>query len=113
MAKKEITAYRYDFRNLPDENVAILLLFNNNDLLCMAAFIDEDKQELPPPHEGANGVVFVSYRYKWLSNIVDMLRNEKPVFFDWNRQEQLAFITTSEEPVGEEEYKSFWKHLFG
>lgn len=113
MAKTEITGYKYDFRNTADENVAIVLLLNKDQLVSMLAFIDNDKQELPPPREGLNGVVYVSYRYKWLNDIIDMLRNEEPVFFIWHRADQNAVITTEEEPIGEEERKSFFKQLFG
>jgi len=113
MARTKITGYQYDFRNTAAENVAIIMLTNKDKLVSMLAFIDHDKQELPPPREGLNGVVYVSYRYKWLSDIIDMLRNEKPVYFSWSRAEQNAIITTGEEPIGEEEYKGFLKRLFG
>ncbi len=42
-----------------------------------------------------------------------MLRNEAPVYFAWSSEAQVARITTEEEPIGEEEYKSFWQLLFG
>jgi len=112
MAKTEITGYQYDFRNTAGENVAILLLLNDDDLISMVAFIDSE-EELPPPREGLNGVVFITFRYKWLSDIIDMLRNEEPVYFSWNRETENAWITTEEEPVGEEEYKGLFKYLFG
>jgi hypothetical protein len=113
MAKTEITKYKYDFRNTPGEKVAILLLLNGNDLLSMVAFIDNDEQELPPPRESLNGIVHISYRYKWLKDIIDMLRKEEPVYFVWNANEQVALITTEEEPTGEEERKSLLKYIFG
>jgi len=34
-----------------------------------------------------------------------MLRNEKPVMFNWSADHQSAQITTGKEPVGEEEGK--------
>ena len=113
MARTEITGYQYDFRNTADENVAIVLLLNNDDLLCMAAFVDNDEQELPPPREHINGMIYVSYRYKWLRDIIDMLRNEEPVYFSWSRNSQQAIISTEKEPVGEEEHKGLLKFLFG
>jgi len=112
MAKTEITTYQYNFRNVPGENLAIVLLLNEDKLLCMAAFIDNENQELPAPREGLNGVVYVSYRYKWLKDFIDMLRNEEPVYFNWHRDDSVAFITTEKETVGEEEYKSFFRQLF-
>lgn len=113
MARTKITSYLYDFRNMPDDKVAILMLLNNNDLLCMAAFIDDDETPLPAPVEGLNGVAYVSYRYKWLRDILDMLRNEEPVYFIWNSNDQYAVITTEKEPIGEEERKGLLSYLFG
>jgi hypothetical protein len=34
---------------------------------------------------------------------IDILRNEKPLFFFYNLDTNKAYITTSDEPVGEEE----------
>lgn len=113
MARTEITRYKYDFRNTAEENVAIVLLLNNDDLICMAAFIDNDAQELPPPREALNGVIYVTYRYKWLKDLVDMLRNEEPVYFSYSRESQVAIISTEQEAIGEEERKGLLKYLFG
>ena len=113
MAKTEITSYKYDFRNLASANIAFMVLMNRDKMVSMLAFIDNDEQELPPPSEHINGVIHLAYRFNWLSDILDMLRNEKPVYFSWSRAEQNAIIATEEEPIGEEEYKSFLKRLFG
>lgn len=34
---------------------------------------------------------------------VDLLRNEKPVFFQWNETTKGAFLATGNEPIGEDE----------
>lgn len=34
---------------------------------------------------------------------IDILRNEKPLYFYYNLDDNLSYITTSDEPVGEEE----------
>ena len=36
------------------------------------------------------------------SYVIDMLRNEKPVYVHW-REPNTAYISTSREPIGEEE----------
>jgi hypothetical protein len=46
---------------------------------------------------------YVSYRYSQLSNIVDLLRNEKPIKFFFRDDTMAAYLTTASEPVGEEE----------
>jgi len=45
--------------------------------------------------------IFVPYeRY---SAFIDILRNEKPLFFYYNLTNNVSYITTSDEPVGEGE----------
>ena len=70
----------------------------------MAAFV-ERTTPLPGPRQGLNGTVFLSLHRSDLSSVVDMLRNEKPVMFNWSADNQSAQITTGREPVGEEEGK--------
>ena len=36
-------------------------------------------------------------------NIVDLLRHEKPVFFQWNESSKRAMLSTGKESVGEDE----------
>lgn len=37
------------------------------------------------------------------ADFIDILRNEKPVYFHWNDDSKGVFLATGEEPVGEEE----------
>lgn len=111
--KTHIDHYQYEFRSAGTENVAILYLFNDeNTLLAIAAFVDGD-EPLPGPKESTSGTVTLTWRRSDLPAVIDMLRNEAPVYFTWSSEAQVARITTEEEPVGEEEYKSFWQLLFG
>jgi hypothetical protein len=97
-----ITKYQYEFRSINGENAAFLYLFDDSKLLCMAAFV-ERTCPLPGPRESINGVVFLSFYRSDLDGIIDMLRNEKPVMFNWSSENHIAQITTGPEPVGEEE----------
>jgi len=99
----EVTNYQYEFRAMNAENAAFLYLYDaQNKLLCMAAFVDRTGP-LPGPRQGINGTVFLSFHRSDLSSFTDMLRNEKPVMFNWSADNQSAQITTGKEPVGEEE----------
>lgn len=99
----EVTNYQYEFRAMNGENAAFLYLFDaQNKLLCMAAFV-ERTGVLPGPRQGLNGTVFLSFHRSDLPSVTDMLRNEKPVMFNWSAENQSAQITTGKEPVGEEE----------
>src|SRR5512145_562527 len=98
-----VTNYQYEFRAMDGENAAFLYLFDaENKLLCMAAFV-ERTGVLPGPRQGLNGTVFLSFHRDDLQSVIDMLRNEKPVMFNWSAENQSAQITTGKEPVGEEE----------
>src|SRR5512145_1504379 len=100
-----VTNYQYEFRAMDGENAAFLYLFDaQNKLLCMAAFV-ERTGPLPDPRQGLNGTVFLSFHRSDLLSVTDMLRNEKPVMFNWSADNQSAQITTGKEPVGEEEGK--------
>jgi hypothetical protein len=99
----EVTNYQYEFRDINGENAAFLYLFDaQNKLLCMAAFVERTGR-LPGPRQSLSGTVFLSLYRSDLSSVIDMLRNEKPVMFNWSADHSSAQITTGKEPVGEEE----------
>lgn len=100
-----VTNYQYEFRAMDGENASFLYLFDEqNKLICMAAFV-ERTGPLPGPRQSLNGTVFLSFHRQDFAPIIDMLRNEKPVIFNWSEDNQSAQITTGREPVGEEEDK--------
>lgn len=62
---------------------------------------------LPPnsktTHVSGKPMFYVSYRYAQLANVLDLLRNEKPIKFFFRDDNLASYITTSDEPVGEGE----------
>lgn len=88
-----ITDYKYEFRVSSRENTVVLYLFSENRLVCMVTFIDNN-DPLPPPKEQAAGHVTLVYRHSWLSDIMSMLRDEKPVHFIWSKETQMAKLTS-------------------
>jgi hypothetical protein len=98
-----VTNYKYEFRRAGAENVALVDLEADGQLVCRVALIEGD-EPLPPPQENVAGWVAVALRSSQLHDLVDMLRNEKPVYFTWTGDPGgVARITTQEEPIGEEE----------
>ena len=49
------------------------------------------------------GVYIVNFSYTQFQGIVDMLRYEKPVYLHYNSDKKLGYLSTVDEPVGEEE----------
>jgi hypothetical protein len=66
-----------------------------------------DGTALPPnsktTHISGKPIYYASYRYSQLGNTIDLLRNEKPIWFFFRDDTMAAYLTTSSEPVGEEE----------
>lgn len=87
-----ITDYKYEFRASSRENTVVLYLFSENRLVCMVAFVDNN-DPLPPPKEHAAGHIAIVYHYNWLSDVMSMLRDEKPVYFIWTKETQMAKLT--------------------
>ncbi len=61
-----------------------------------------------PPNsrsENADGsrLYMLSYRYDQLANAIDILRNEKPIFFKYDEEAATGYLATTDEPVGEGE----------
>lgn len=54
-------------------------------------------------HRTGKPLYYVNYRYAQFGNVVDILRNEKPIRFFFRDDTMAAYITTAKEPVGEEE----------
>jgi len=104
--------YKYEFRSIGIERIAVVYLFSDDDLLCMAVFVDND-EPLTPPTESLSGHIYMTYKMSWLSGITEMLRNERPVYFTWNSDVQIASITTEEEQIGEEEKRGLLSFIFG
>ncbi len=54
-------------------------------------------------HNSGKPIFYVNYPYYQYAGVIDLLRNEKPIKFFFRDDNMAAYITTSDEPVGEEE----------
>jgi hypothetical protein len=64
----------------------------------------EDLRERNAVNRSKNLWVFsVYYRTELLSAVLDVLRNEKPVYFRYTQRTNDFRITTTHEPIGEDE----------
>jgi hypothetical protein len=105
---EEISEYRveyvgggktsYDYR-------ALIGLYRANGSIMGAAYFHRDPATMPATDsKDANGYVHCNYLSEDYPRIIDLLRNEKPVYLryvpgKWN----IGSITTSLEPAGESE----------
>ena len=93
-------------------DVTLLYLYDQSRaLLSVIAFVADDAT-LALPSETPEGHVAAQMHYRRLPQLIDMLRNEKPVYFSWWREAQALRITSAKEPVGEQELKKLFSFLY-
>ncbi len=102
--EEEIKYYSIDYYG-SGENAnypmrAIITLYGNNRLIG-AAYFYRKKEYLPDEDRQDPNHVIANYPIEDLPIIIDLLRNEKPIFL--RLIDNLAVISNSTEPIGEEE----------
>lgn len=72
----------------------------NNKLVAVIDFHDTAGSM----HEDyVRNIIRTSMPVDRLADVVDLLRNESPIFLGWREEHKKAFISTTQEPVGEGE----------
>ena len=99
----EIERYKYYTFASRDNSIAqtVILLYGESGYLGAAYFSTED-EPLRPAEKFSNGSYGLYYDYQELQIIIDMLRNEKPVYLVYNGELNTR-LSTTEEPVEEGE----------
>jgi len=98
----EIATYKYELRRMRSSTVGVAWLSSAERLVCAIAFVDGNGP-LPPLRQSSSGVVSFTLRASSLPVMIDMLRNEKPVYFTWGKERGYASVSTAAEQVGEGE----------
>lgn len=100
----EIKQYKYYTFSSRDASKAnsVILFYGTSGYLGAAFFSNDEDTSLEPAVKHPSGVYGLRYRYSDLPIIIDMLRNEKPVYLIFNG-ERNSRISTTPEPVGEGE----------
>ncbi len=99
----EIKRYEYYIfsSRAPSPAHSVILLYGDQGYIGGAFFSNSD-EPLKPAEKFPSGVYGLYYRQADLPIIVDLLRNEKPVFLIFGGGNN-SRISTSQEPVGEGE----------
>ena len=82
------------------------VIFYDTDLQTIGTIIflkDPDEAKSKEDNQASNGFITVYHSEDQLSNIIDVLRNEKPVYLGYSPNWKTGYITTGQEPVGEGE----------
>ncbi len=104
-----IVVYNYTLNLYNDaEPFAHIVLYGseenkNNHYIVRLEFshLKDSKADL----EQNNNFVRTSMPIELYSNVVDLLRNEKPVYYNWFTETRTGVLSTGEEPVGEGEHE--------
>jgi hypothetical protein len=100
-----LTTYQYYDWSSRTTGKSNLILNGSGGETCSVRFVEDEAADLPPAEVvGVNYYVFY-YHHSQLDHLIDMLRNEAPifVFFNDNNGFPNSRIATTNEPVGEGE----------
>jgi hypothetical protein len=83
---------------------AIIGLRDESDAFVAAAYFHLSPATMPTGDtQKATGLISCHYSAHDYSQVLDILRNEKPVYVEFDQRTNVANIRTSAEPVGEGE----------
>ncbi len=101
----QVATYQYYDWSSRKTGKTNLILKGSAGQTCSVWFVEDPAADLPVTEQvGANYFAFY-YHHSQLEHLIDMLRNEKPVFVFFNNDSGYANsrIATTDEPVGEGE----------
>jgi hypothetical protein len=99
---KLIERYLITSHSGPPLTQVSIILYDNTGQIGIILYYP-DGEDLPENRITETGKVFFYKHFSHVSFDVDILRNEKPVYIQYNDRTKYGFISTSGEPVGEEE----------
>ena len=79
----------------------IVKCYHNDDFLLQINFYRDDKKPPENYYDVNNKLVYMRYRLSMYPNIIDLLRNEKPIYFSYSQKSKVGYVRTGKEPVGE------------
>ena len=112
--ESEITQYWIHFQAQHSASkrqypTALIKCYHEEDYVLQLSFYP-DGSKLPANHyDKRNRLVYLRYPMAMYRHTMDILRNEKPVFFEYSKELNQGFLRTGLEPVGEGEYDADFK----
>lgn len=102
MAHRQFDSYKLTYYSGPDFSLhSVIMLFSGQTVVGRINFMREgfeirESKEL-------HGIYLLNFHEGQFSEVLDILRNEEPLFIELNASFGVGSIRTSEEPIGEEE----------
>ncbi len=83
---------------------AMVWLFGKTDNLIGILRFKIDPADVVPDHgSSGGGIIHLNYPPESFPEVIDLLRNERPLYLDFADEPGYGVISTRPEPVGEEE----------
>ena len=96
----EITKYKYDLRLISATTKVWMSLYDeNSDCVAYALFLEQDTIAQPAKLNPDDKKIWLYFKKNDLSSVIDLLRNEKPIYLHY-MQDGFATLSTLAEPVG-------------
>ncbi|SRX53959.1 hypothetical protein [Aequorivita sp. CIP111184] len=101
----QVNSYRYYHWSSRGNLKTTLNLYGSGSNACMVLFQSNPDATLPPATMHGENFFRLHYHQYQLDSLIDMLRNESPIFVFFNNDngQNNSRISTSNEPVGEGE----------
>lgn len=81
----------------------IVKCYHDDDFILQMNFYPDNKN-LPENYYDVNSkLVYLRYRFSMYPNVIDLLRNEKPIYFSFSQKSNVGYLRTGKEPIGEGE----------
>ncbi len=106
-ASFKVKTYQYYNWSSRSTGKTNLILKGEGGETCSVWFVEDSEHNLPTAYKVAENYYAFYYHHFQLEHIIDMLRNESPVYVLFNVENNLnnSRIATTDEPVGEGEEK--------
>ncbi len=80
---------------------ALVKCYHDDDFVLQINFYPDSKN-LPKNHyDKRNKLVYLRYPLSMYPNVIDLLRNEKPIYFSYSESLKMGHVRTGKEPIGE------------
>lgn len=100
----KIKKYLYYLFSSREDATPVLFLYDSRGTHVAYVYFRSDAQSLPEAKQHSNGRYALYYRRSVLPELIDMLRNEKPIYLLWVPEgTNNTRISTTKELIGEEE----------
>ena len=100
----ELGKYLYYLFSSREDATPVMFLYDSNNAHAAYVYFRGDSQPLPAAKQYSNGRYALYYRRSVLPELIDMLRNEKPIYLHWVPEgTNNTRVSTTAELIGEEE----------